>query len=193
MADAAGEQRRGGGLTGSVFTVLGILMGTASLISLVQRWTGIEIVSEIARDAMSLYRQMMEQFHLVLFDWWAPVYLPWGWTFEMPMWGMDLLAVWMLAGAADFLGRNLLRPEVTLRTYLVHILWVPVWPIRLVSFWFTVVASLALGRPVLLSSLAGGSEGGYLSEAFKSFLTPFMVPGAAALFFLWNALQLTPQ
>ncbi|WP_323762741.1 hypothetical protein [Maricaulis sp.] len=101
MTDTTQTPRRSWNPFGSVFTILGILMGTASLISLIQRWNGVEIVSEIARDALSLYRQMMEQFKFALFDWWTPVELPLGWVFEMPVWGMDLLALWGLAAASD--------------------------------------------------------------------------------------------
>jgi hypothetical protein len=130
---------------GPTFTVLGILMGGVSLISLIQRWTGIEIVVEVAADAISLYRQMIESIHWALFAWWTPMELPWGWTFEMPTWGMDALAVWVIISGATY--RGVLNEKLQLRAgakenpaeyqraaLVFTIAWLPLAPLGFVRF-----------------------------------------------------------
>lgn len=84
-------------LFGTTWRVLGTLLATASLISLIQRWTGVEIIPVIAREALSIYRQMMGRLKDLVFDSWTPLELPWGLVFEMPVWGMDVLAIWTLS------------------------------------------------------------------------------------------------
>jgi hypothetical protein len=59
----------------SIFAALGMAFGAASLISLVQRWTGVDIAWEIAADDLALSRQKPVAFKAALFDWWTPVAL----------------------------------------------------------------------------------------------------------------------
>jgi hypothetical protein len=122
----------------STFAVLGILLGTATLISLFQNWTGTEIVSEIARDALSVYRQMLDSFHWALFSWWTPLHLPWGWEFEVPRWGLDLLTLWVLCHAAflrmrprvNEFQRDYMRVKMTTGPMLSPLTW-----INRLAFW----------------------------------------------------------
>ena len=195
-------------LFGSVFTVLGILMGAASLISIVQRWSGIEIVAEIARDALSLYRQIMDQFHWALFSWWTPLDLPWGWTFEMPAWGLDLLVVWTLAAVSNvrlwyFVNEDYRYPGV-------HELNIrrpmgpdgpPPRPYTERRFVLGVIISIVFA-PLDFFRLGWATifENSYYSSLSKfTWRRKFLdlgvllaVPGMTVLFYLWNALQLSP-
>ena len=93
----------------SIVGTLAVIMAAASIVSLVQRTTGIEIVNEIAGDALSLYRQMIVNIHTVVFDWWTPVELPWGLTFVVEIWAMDILAIWLLCVGGVF--RNFLHQQ----------------------------------------------------------------------------------
>lgn len=235
MTDTTQTPRKSWNPFGSVFTILGILMGTASLISLIQRWTGVEIISEIARDALSLYRQMTEQLHWALFDWWTPVELPWGWVFAMPMWGMDLLAVWIVSGSALYRGvtarNSVLREQLNQNALPWHVrhprvsfvFLAPVWP---------VIALLVIVIPVFARELSVRKQTAAYKEAtafdesipvdtsrseaeidiardliiekakhaqLLSSSTGVLVVGVMApvllcvVFFLWNAIQITPQ
>ena len=222
MAETTETPKKRRKLFGGVFNVLGILMGTASLISLVQRWTGIEIVIEIAADAVSLYRQMMEQVKWVLFDWWAPIELPWGWVFEMPMWGMDVLAMWVLMAAGsiralharrnlkiqweDALSAN--NPDASWHKYKERII-----PVPLKTYAYLVIAApyhffRAIFIGFRVSIRLDTSEGGRVSTIgtkgwdwspvatwyYLSIVTVTTGPLLLSVFFfLWNAIQITPQ
>lgn len=162
---------------GSVFTVLGVLMGTASLISLVQRWTGVEIVAEIAREALSIYRQMMEQIHWALFGWLTPIELPWGWVFEMPTWGMDVLALFVLQLGALFRSLSVDRKRGAL--------WVRKYPVQYGLSLLPLIGYLVAVMSLFRENLSCRDAGIWLA-----YLSPFL---ATFLFFLWNAVQLSPQ
>ena len=177
---------------GSVFTVLGILMGAASLISLVQRWTDGEIVAEIARDALSIYRQMMDQFHWALFSWWTPLELAWGWVISMPLWGMDLLAIWLVSVAAVW------RTDKKAKTgrvahgvngIIIDTLWVPFAPYVVLWWIFTLLYDLPRAFR--------GDDGTSLSWRLYIHIYTLTIASSpivlAILFFVWNAIQLSPQ
>ena len=178
---------------GSVFTVLGILMGAASLISLVQRWTGIEIVAEVARDALSLYRQMMDQFHWALFSWWTPLELPWGAAFSMPAWGMDLLTVWVFSIGAllrvDAMAKYARMPQ-GVNWYIVQYLWVFFAPYVVVWWLLTLLMSLPE---------AFTREGAKREMYWALYIRLYTLAAVGSpivlgvLFFIWNAIQISPQ
>ena len=93
MSAKTSDGKRSHGTFWGVFVVLGILMAIASVISLVQKWTGIEIVFDIAHDALSIYRQGMAALKFALFDWWLPNL---AWHLTVPIWCMDAIALWFL-------------------------------------------------------------------------------------------------
>lgn len=113
-------------------------MTAAALISLVQRWAGVEIVSQVVRDALSVYRQMMDTLKSVIFDTWLPLPFPLPWpTFSMPYWGMDVLAVWLLASTSFWSfseARRAIQSPGAVATQ----------PISLGMFWGTAIASAFL-------------------------------------------------
>jgi len=190
----------------SVPSALGFLMGVASLISLIQRWTGAEIIAAIARDGLSIYRQMMGAFHWALFDWWTPVQLPWGFVFEMPLWGMDLSVVWIITAWANY--RELLyftngRPGVLqapwrnplqfFRGFLFK---------RIIPAPFYWLSKLWLHIRMLGSGLIGIVFGkpsvrdineDYIRIGFSASAIGLLPVLFVLLFFIWNAIQITPQ
>ncbi len=225
---------RGWNPFGSVFTILGILMGTASLISLTQRWTGVEIVSEIARDALPIYRQMMEQLKLAVFDWWMPLDLPWS-TFSMPEWGIHVIAVWVLC-AASFVrfegtafdirrgrtGAEMLPAMFTLTFALpaMAIFALQLWPLFLIwlvgatawsfarrsrDLWSEVFVSaneteLSADRKQRIQNRKDRAQAeqtraveNWRRLGYRAWVAASAPWVATLSFFLWNAIQLTPQ
>ncbi|WP_300542297.1 hypothetical protein [Maricaulis sp.] len=190
----------------TMFGVLGILMAIAALISLIQRWTGIEITIEVAADAIDLYREMMAQFKWAMFDWWTPVKLPFGLAISMPMWGMDLLAVWVLSVTAMIRSHSVFeRPDTGILVSMVVL-----GPLGLV---LDLITSADYFRDslydVMHADIHDGKAMNYRNEVnsyqkiranikeshrflriiegwFQAF-TPFI---AVAVFFIWNAIQL---
>lgn len=99
---------------GSTLSVLGILAGAASIISLVQSWTGIGVAATVAENALMSYRAITQNIKFALFDWWPPLF---DWNIWMPLWGMDLLAIYVLSLAGlerDQSTRKILEGTVTL-------------------------------------------------------------------------------
>jgi hypothetical protein len=227
MTDRTQTPSKSSNLSGFIFTILGILMGTAAIISLLQRWTGVEIISDIARDALSLYRQMIDIFRELIFDWWTPLALPWGWSFDMPMWGMDLLTLWLLSAAGmlrvfkgpiEYYHQLSALPGGTdWRRLLMHLadisLFAPFKALRQLqhhsNLFFRFLTGIGLNRVFLNKfrwvpsvhdyEIVDGnikSFGARIKNAGhhgkKAFFVISPLIGATA-FFLWNAIQLTPQ
>lgn len=92
MTDTTETPRKSWNPFGSVFTILGILMGTASLISLIQRWLGATTSLEITQDALSFYEQMVAAIASALF----------------------LEDLWRIAGSSGVPLPDLVSPEVYL-------------------------------------------------------------------------------
>lgn len=80
----------------ATISILSIVFGAASLISLFQRWTGVEIYIEIFYDALSIYRQFATTLKSIIFDWWMPVELPFSIELYIPDWGFDIMVLWLL-------------------------------------------------------------------------------------------------
>lgn len=80
----------------TTFAILGIVVATLSLISLIQRLTSTPL-SEFAAEIVAYYRLIAGQLKGVLFDWW----LTWLWpNLVFPAWAMDAINVWVLCLAA---------------------------------------------------------------------------------------------
>lgn len=79
---------------------LGLIVGTLSLASLVQRWGNIGIVG-LTDDILSYYRAVTLTAKRVLLDWWTVRVWP---DFLLPVWVVDVFAVWSLAVAASWRG-----------------------------------------------------------------------------------------
>ena len=179
--------------------------GAASLISLVQRWTGVEIAWEIAADALSLYRQMLEAFKAALFDWWTPVELPWGWTFAMPMWGMDVAAVWIVVAFSE-IRISVVAGSQTDPFPLAHTAWSP-WTVFLFAPLYysarlrDIPGDFAGMRFAEVLEYEDEDTGNVIRESmYGSFVwTPLHVmyltitaPLLVVAFFIWIAMLLTP-
>lgn len=177
VAMADNSSGKGWNPLGSVVAILTILMAAASLISLIQRWSGVEIISEIAQDALSLYRQMIEQIQWALFGWWTPIELPWGWVFEMPTWGMDVLALFVLQLGALFRSLSVDRRRGAL--------WARRYPVQYGFSLLPLIGYLVAVMSLFRENLSYRDAGIWLA-----YLSPFL---ATFLFFLWNAIQITPQ
>jgi hypothetical protein len=187
-------------------TVLGILMGAASLISLLQRWSGVEIINEMAGDALSLYRQMMLAIHWAVIDWWTPLELPWGMTLNVPMWFMDVIAIWVICVAAQLRAQRYLLTAFVKNTLDDYPGWrwnrvdtafgLAVAPYGFARDVAEAVALIGKGAKRFVSSQRedlkqigwSGVTSGF--RRLRWMLTPVI---ATAAFFLWNAVLLSPE
>ena len=80
-----------------IWTILGIILGAASLASLIQRLFDVGL-APVTADMLEYYRWFMSDVvrHLA-FDWWSIRWLGW----QFPTWLLDLLAIWILTVAAS--------------------------------------------------------------------------------------------
>lgn len=76
---------------------LGIIVTGASVVSLIQRWFGIQL-ADYPDTVLGYYRSIADQLQLVLFDWWT-VHIWDDWT--LPKWAFDVLVFWSLSGRAN--------------------------------------------------------------------------------------------
>jgi len=194
--------------------ILGILLGTASIISIIQRWTGVEIVIQIASDALSLYRVMMSNFKWAIFDWWTPIELPWGWEVSMPMWGMDLLAIYIFFIFSNYraisvvtnyhatsVSLNTEIPEnpssianrtITFKQHIKILTQAPLVYFRfLVIFLYTSPKRFSTSlKDEVYEFIDFFSAMKYLLGNVLAFISPLFITVG---FFIWNAMQITPQ
>ena len=77
----------------AVFTILGILLGTASLASLLQRLLDVGL-APITQQILDYYRWFMTDIVRVwLFDWWTVKWFDW----QTPDYLLDAIAIWTLS------------------------------------------------------------------------------------------------
>lgn len=79
------EEKPRRGLKLGVFGILGYLLGVASLVSLIQRWSSTPLWKYFA-DAIGLYRAFSDALKALMFDWWI----------SFPSWLFDLMFLWFL-------------------------------------------------------------------------------------------------
>lgn len=89
-------------LFADIFTGLGVLVAVLSLASLVQRWQQINL-ADVTLKVLGYYREVANQAKWLLFDWWLELALP---EFILPSWSIDVLAIWILLGAAVWRGER---------------------------------------------------------------------------------------
>lgn len=193
-----------------VFTILGVLLGAASVASLIQRLFDVGL-APITQDVLDYYRWFMtEVVRVWVFDWWT---LRW-FDFRMPQWTLDLLAIYLLGagstGRAIGLPRNLDGSVsiILVPNFLIECLF---WPFHLPRVFFSLVAGtnpagntrIEAMHTILKTDFVGvGPE--FVEERVKRiiwhewralfhFAADLLVtPLAAAAFFVWNAIQLSP-
>jgi len=176
MVDAAPPVRRKRRSTvGWVLSILGPIVGAGSLFSFLQRWTGVEIVVDVLAEALSSYRDMAAGFKWALFDWWTPFETPWGWAFSMPMWGMDLLAIWLLWAGTYY------RSEYTMRRDQ-HLL------LEYFDGWHSARRGSEPLQPGEMEDLQRIWDEGVERNMRRSYRTAMTVPIVTPAFFIWNAI-----
>lgn len=80
----------------NVFVVLGVIVATLSVASLIQLWFDVGLTG-VTEKILENYRSIRDTAKWALFDWWSVTLWP---NFTLPGWAMDAMAVWMLSAAA---------------------------------------------------------------------------------------------
>ena len=76
---------------------LSVFFASVSIISLIQRWSGVSIFLEIARDMLDIYRDFVTVIRVLLFDSWMPIEF-FSIKFQVGDTAMDLIMAWLLLG-----------------------------------------------------------------------------------------------
>ena len=188
---------------GSLFLAIGVIFGAASVVSLTQKGFNIEIAFGIAKEALSLYKEMLHYIKILLFDWWTPVYIG-NIQFYMPYWGMDILAIWMSAGLFRLAPAEVLfcYRKIPLKSRIWTIINYTIFaPYRYVIVVYyrarTFFIYLFLSKNTMKRYVFESDYKIYSREHIRDIinpardvallLSPFLI---AAIFFLWNSIQL---
>ncbi|MEH6810822.1 MAG: hypothetical protein V7651_18380 [Hyphomonas oceanitis] len=81
---------------GGVFTVLGALAGSLSIISLIQNWSDASLAT-LAAEVLAYYRAIADQLKGLLFDWWTIKIWP---NWQLPSWSIDVLNLYVLSATS---------------------------------------------------------------------------------------------
>ncbi|PWE18815.1 hypothetical protein DDZ18_04285 [Marinicauda salina] len=184
-----------------IFTILGIVLGAASLASLVQRLLDVGL-APLSREVIEYYRWFMNEIvRTWLFDWWVYVF---DWT--VAQWHLDVFALWVLAFGAIFrvymYGRNKLDFEEI--GYL--IIFLATAPFAFLIILVMPMYTLMKNRKQFEKEHARieesvGRELPYDAEFFMAnerrsawlgMAALLATPVGTAAFFIWNAVQLAP-
>ncbi len=85
-----------GRFTLNTFTILGILLGALTIVSLAQRAFDVGL-APIFDDILEYYRWFIETLKRYALDWWTLKFF----DFSVPLWAMDLISIWALAIAGN--------------------------------------------------------------------------------------------
>jgi hypothetical protein len=88
-----------------VFTLLGIVMATLSVISIIQHW-GNFTLAETTNKVVQYYRSGRDVAKWVIFDWWIDLLWP-GIVFAG--WAMDILSIWAISVLGALRGNEVFR------------------------------------------------------------------------------------
>lgn len=167
----------------SVWSVLGILLGTASIISLIQSWSQTTLAG-LADSALGLYREMLLVFKPLMFGWWTPIEI-FGVSYSVPVWGMDLLALYFVCLGAFI--RLMRHRGWKLSDYIANFAWVIFCPISFFMLIWWRLRDIVVGRYALAPTSPAADRSRSITEVVM-LLSPFFL---TALFFLWNAIVLS--
>jgi hypothetical protein len=179
---------------GLIWTILGIILGAASLASLVQRLLDVGL-APVTADILEYYRWFMaDVVRRWVFDWWTIRWFDW----QMPERLLDTLALFTTL-TAIYIRDSMLHGGKIVISFLIFSLIIPpmILIIVFIDFGLGSIIHALLLIPVMIliisffvsrfrehhASLLGG---------LRAILTVFSVPVVAAAFFAWNAVLLTP-
>lgn len=156
----------------SILIALGALLGAASLASLIQRLFEVGL-APISNEMLSYYRWFITDVVRVwLFDWWTIRWL----GFQLPNWALDLIALYTVQLGSLY--RSLAAEPKR------GIIW-----IKRYKLYFVLALLPIIGVIVALSSLIIENRSLKDLRIWMGYLSVFL---AVALFFTWNAFELSP-
>jgi hypothetical protein len=174
-------------------TILGILIGTISIISLAHRLWQVGL-APVAEQIISYYRWFASIAKQYLLDWW----LRYLFDFTVPHWAFDLGAIWIVCVFANIRsvrnndwgwshGKTPWRRLFEQDRLFVALLG----PVGTIYFAIRYVAEIIYRGSVTLRKIENlSSQVRHFAVQVLVLLAPFF---GAAIFFAWNAIVLSPQ
>lgn len=188
----------------AVSTVLGVLLGAASLASLIQRLLDVGL-APITQDVLDYYRWFMSDVVRVwALDWWT---LRW-FDFQMPQWALDVLAIYFVIAATvarTFTAQQLIDTgRANARTQIrdAWFWWFQslLWPTLLIRFYRLLATRYKLRGYLERRGPFEGETADHFATRVKAdkhsgrqvVLALVGTPIGVIAFFVWNAILLSP-